>query len=236
MNRKTLIYEVYNLKKVYNDRITLQIGKLQIHKGTVYGIIGPVGSGKTSLLRAIAGLEKPTEGTLNYDNEPFKVNWLGKLTPPKEIKFVDTNGTGGSDLVSKYFSGKHGKRKDTIQKKYFNNGFRRFMWNQPLNTLSSGENSWIKMIDAIENDPRVLIVDHYAALLDDDMERDMNRRLKSMNRNLGTTIILSGAENSRIQKLASVMIYMDNGHISKVRSGNYNRTNRPYQKRSKGRS
>lgn len=232
MNNKTLIYEINNLKQGYNNRHTLQIGKLQIHKGTIYGMIGPVGSGKSSLLRHLAGLEKPTEGILIYDNQEFKTNWFGKIISPKEIKYISVNGENVNEHVSKYFSAKHGKRTEIIQKKYFNAGYRRFMWNQPMSTLSVGEISWIKIVDAIESDPRVLIIDNYAAFLDDDLERDVSRRLKNMNRNLGTTIILSGTDRTRIQRLASVMVFLDNGHISKVRSGNQKRDNRPYHKKS----
>ncbi len=232
MNKKTLIYEINNLKQVYNGRNILQIGKLQIHKGTIYGIIGPVGSGKSSLLWHLAGLEKSTEGHLIYDKQEFKTNWLGKINPPKEIKYISMSGERGHEHVSKYFSAKHGKRAETIQKKYFNAGYRQFMWNQPMSTLSNGEISWVKMIDAIESDPRVLIIDNYAAFLDNDMERDISRRLKNMNRNLGTTIILSGTERTRIQQLASVMVFLDKGHIAKVRSGSQKRISRPYHKKS----
>ncbi len=232
MNKKTLIYEINNLKQVYNDRNTLQVGKLQIHKGTIYGIIGPVGSGKSSLLRHLAGLEKQAEGNLIYDNQEFKTNWLGKINPPKEIKYINVSRERGKERVSEYFSSKHGKRTETIQKKYFNAGSRRFMWNQSMSTLSNGEISWIKMIDAIESDPRVLIIDNYAAFLDNDLERDVGRRLKNMNRNLGTTIILSGTDTSRIQRLAFVTVFLDNGHIAKVRSSSQKRANRPHYKKS----
>ncbi|MCH7613544.1 MAG: ATP-binding cassette domain-containing protein [Candidatus Marinimicrobia bacterium] len=232
MKNKTLIYEINNLKQVVNNRHTLQVGKLQIHKGTIYGIIGTVGSGKSSLLRHLAGLEKPTEGAIIYDNQEFKTNWFGKIISPKEIKYISVNGEKRNEPVSKYFSAKHGKRTEIIQKKYFNAGYRRFMWNQPMSTLSIGEISWVKMIDAIESDPRVLIIDNYAVFLDNDLERDVNRRLKNMNRNLGTTIILSGTDNTRIQRLASVMVFLDNGHIAKVRSGNQRRDNRSYYKKS----
>ena len=43
MNKKsTLIYELKNLKKVYNNNLILSIGRLQIHRGTIYGILGPI--------------------------------------------------------------------------------------------------------------------------------------------------------------------------------------------------
>ena len=40
-----------------------------------------------------------------------------------------------------------------------------------------------------------------------------------MNKDLGTTVILGSHDNRTITKFASVMIYFDNGHISKIRPG-----------------
>jgi ABC-type proline/glycine betaine transport system ATPase subunit len=64
------------------------------------------------------------------------------------------------------------------------------------------------------------------------MERDISRRLKSMNRNLGTTIILSGTDRTGIQQLASVLVFLDKGHIAKVRSRSQKGISRPYHKKS----
>ena len=46
MNQQsTLIYELKGLKKSYNKQTGLNIGRLQFHRGTIYGVIGPIGSG-----------------------------------------------------------------------------------------------------------------------------------------------------------------------------------------------
>ena len=219
MNRKTLIYEVQDLKKVYNKRNVLQIGRLQIHKGTIYGIVGPVGSGKTSLLKQLSGLEKQTEGKLLYDGQEFKISFLGKVKSPDEIKFLTLTGSRKKESVSRYFSSNHGKRSEEIRKHYFNKGFRRFMWEQAIDSLSQGELMWVKLVDAVESDPRVLIIDNYGSMLDEELEQEISSRLRRMNRNLGTTIILSSTNPVPIQKLVSVMIFLDKGHIAKIRSG-----------------
>ena len=219
MNRKTLIYEVQDLKKVYNKRNVLQIGRLQIHKGTIYGIVGPVGSGKTSLLKQLSGLEKQTEGKLLYDGQEFKISFLGKVKSPDEIKFLTLTGSRKKESVSLYFSSNYGKRSVEIRKHYFNKGFRRFMWEQAIDSLSQGELMWVKLVDAVESDPRVLIIDNYGSMLDEELEQEISSRLRRMNRNLGTTIILSSTNPVPIQKLVSVMIFLDKGHIAKIRSG-----------------
>ena len=51
-----------------------------------------------------------------------------------------------------------------------------------------------------------------------------------MNRTLGTTIIVSSPNEALVKNFASVLIFLDNGHISKIRS----RSNRPHRPRHSG--
>ena len=58
------------------------------------------------------------------------------------------------------------------------------------------------------------------------MEQEFRSQLKRMNRTLGTTIIVSSPNEDLVKNFASVLIFMDNGHISKIRSKS-NRSGRP---------
>ncbi len=70
----TLIYELENVKKVYDGRVVLQIKDLQIRQGEIIGLIGPNGSGKSTLLRLLALLEEPDEGIIRFCDEPARFN------------------------------------------------------------------------------------------------------------------------------------------------------------------
>ena len=63
------------------------------------------------------------------------------------------------------------------------------------------------------------MIDDYGTLMDSEMESEFRKRIQKMNRDLGTTIILASPTDHIIKKFASVIIYMDNGHVSKIRSG-----------------
>lgn len=68
----TLLYELENVKKLYDGRVVLQINDLQIRQGEILGLIGPNGSGKSTLLRLLAFLEKPDEGIIRFCGEPAR--------------------------------------------------------------------------------------------------------------------------------------------------------------------
>ena len=66
------IYDVQNLKLRFKTKKALEIKTLKFHNGLIYGICGNFGSGKTSLLKVLAGETKETGGTVLYQGNEFK--------------------------------------------------------------------------------------------------------------------------------------------------------------------
>ena len=232
--RSKLIYRIENLKKLYGDRTVLQVGRLQFHPGTVYGLIGSIGSGKTSLLKIMSALEKPSSGLIEYDSETFETNWFGKLKKYPDIYFANSDLLPQNISVRQIIRKRYSSKVDNIKSKYFSKGNKEKLWDIPLNSLSPGEKSWVNCIIAVEGDPRVLMIDDYGTLMDGEMETEFRKRILKMNRDLGTTIILASPTDQIIKKFASVVIYLDNGHVSKIRSGvskTYNKRPRPTKTR-----
>lgn len=61
--------KVENITKIIKSSTVLKDINLEFHSGKIYGIVGKNGSGKTMLLRVIAGLIKPTKGTVFIDGK-----------------------------------------------------------------------------------------------------------------------------------------------------------------------
>ena len=61
--------EITGLSKQYKDNIVLDDISLSINEGDVIGIIGPSGTGKSTLLRCIDQLEVPEKGSINLDGK-----------------------------------------------------------------------------------------------------------------------------------------------------------------------
>ena len=229
--RATLIYELKNLKKVYQQQPVISIGRLQIHRGTIYGILGPVGSGKTTSLRHLAGLEVQTEGILKYDNNEFERTWLGKIKVPQEIYYVGEHLVSAKRIVEQVIKSVYPDKSNRIVKRYFRGSVSKQILPLPLNFLSPGQRAWFDLVLALESDPRVLIQDNFATLFDNDMEFIARKELKRMNKDLGTTVILSSINDHVLKKFCSVLVYLENGHITKVRSGQLKKQRGDYSKK-----
>lgn len=65
--------ECSKLKKEYFKKTAVCDISLRLEKGRVYALLGPNGSGKTTFMKMAAGLVKPTQGTILYENKPIGV-------------------------------------------------------------------------------------------------------------------------------------------------------------------
>ena len=70
MNGHDIVIDVHGLTKKFNGRAVVRNLSMQVKRGTIYGFLGPNGSGKTTTIRMLCGLLTPDEGTgtcLGYD-------------------------------------------------------------------------------------------------------------------------------------------------------------------------
>lgn len=229
------IYEILNLKKSFGKYTALNIGRLQFHRGTIYGVVGPIGSGKTSLFKIMAGKEKSDSGSILYDSTAFETNWLGQTKAHPEIFLASVDLIPKSKKVSKVIQSINKNQMDRIVSRHFNTSVREQLLDRTVSSLSPGELAWLNMVIAVESDPRVLLVDDYATLFDPSLEKEFRTMLVKMNKDLGTTIILSAPSDYYLKNFTSVLIYLDNGHVSKIRSG-VSRMRRPLRSNGPKRS
>lgn len=70
MNGADIVIDVHGLTKKFDGRAVVRNLSMQVKRGTIYGFLGPNGSGKTTTIRMLCGLLTPDEGTgtcLGYD-------------------------------------------------------------------------------------------------------------------------------------------------------------------------
>ena len=196
----------------------------------------------------MAGFEKQSSGSLLYEGKGYEKNWMGKIKQNENIfSSIDPQHNGKNKTISSYVTAQFPKKKNLIENRYFKKSSFKHLWTRPIDMLSAGELNWLGMIIACECDPRVLLIDDYGMYFNSSMEKDFRNQLLKMNRSLGTTIILTSSSDMYLKYFASVLIFLDHGHISKIRTGNsrsnkrennykknsFNKNKRNYKKKKK---
>jgi len=73
------IVELNKIRKVYDEKVAVHELSLKIEPGTIFGLLGPNGSGKTSTIRMIIGITVPDSGTVSLFGQPFTRDHLKRV-------------------------------------------------------------------------------------------------------------------------------------------------------------
>ncbi len=168
LNKTNSIISVSNLTYQTHGADVISDFSFEIPKGAYVGIIGPNGGGKTTLLRLILGLIKPSKGTIQIlgrdisDSSVRKcIGYVaqrgGNLDPlfPATVEEVVKSGrTPRSGLLNSY--GKEDE--DAVQKVMNHLGIQKLA-KRPLSRLSGGERQKVLLARAMAGEPKILCLD-----------------------------------------------------------------------------
>ena len=149
--------EIKNLQKGYNNRPVIHGIDICVHQGEIHGLIGSNGAGKTTLLKCAAGIYKPAQGTIRYDEKDIYDNPEVKAEVAyvsEQLDFINIYSVAG---MAAYYQNFYG----TFSRKKFDDLAKRFGINPKKNigTLSKGQRSKLNFILAIAQQPKYLIMD-----------------------------------------------------------------------------
>jgi ABC-type Mn2+/Zn2+ transport system ATPase subunit len=179
-----------------------------IPQGAVAAIIGPNGSGKTTVIKAILGLVEPEQGDILLLGKHFHAarQFIGYV--PQRFDF-DRNFpmtvAEFMDLARRLHCGKHFP-KDVIAKKIDEVGLPQKILQSHLGELSGGQLQRVLIAQAIINDPLVLFLDEPASGIDIAGEATFYEVLEHLNQVHQTTVVMVTHEIAMISKLVDTVI------------------------------
>ena len=176
---------------------------LNVHRGDYLGIIGPNGGGKTTLLKIMLGLLKPTSGTVKLfgqDIHDFH-DWYKIAYVPQKVSTFDTKfpvtveevvmmGTYARRGLWKMSTAADRKKVDEALKKVDMHEFRR----QLVGDLSGGQQQRVFIARTLAADPEVVFLDEPTVGVDPDNEQQFFQLLKKLNNEFHLTLVLVSHE------------------------------------------
>lgn len=216
------VIEIKNLKKIYNNRIILNIDHLDFQESKIYAIVGPNGSGKTTLLKILNLLEKPDAGEISFLGQEL-INKLSSeiLEVRRKMTLVDQNPFLFHSTV--YDNITYGLKVRSILNKYQRNKVKRALKmvglsgfeNKKADQLSSGEEKRVAIARALVIEPDILFLDEPTASIDQRHQDVVERIIKNIKDEIKTTIIFTTHDLSQAYRSADEVISLLEGKIIK---------------------
>jgi ABC-2 type transport system ATP-binding protein len=209
--------EIKNLNKEYNNILAVKNINFTINKGSIVGLLGPNGCGKTTTIGMMLGLIKPTSGTVfingqNIENENNRTKILEKvnfISPyvelPKKLT-VEEN----LKVYGKLYGVSNLKDKISDLMKQLNLfEFKK----RKTGELSSGQKNRVSLAKALINEPEILFLDEPTASLDPDVGDYIRTYIENFASKKGTTILLASHNMNEVERLCNEVMMMKNGKI-----------------------
>jgi len=208
--------EVKLSKKLFSFELNID---LRVDKGSFVSIFGPSGAGKTTILRLIAGLEKPDFGYIKVDNEiwyssehninlPTRLRKIGfvfqdyalfeNMSVGKNIEFA-LESKSDSKLVDELL--------ELVQLKEYKN--------QKISILSGGQKQRLALIRALARKPKLLLLDEPMSALDLSLRVSLQDELLLLQKKFNTTALMVSHEVSEVAKLSNYIYIVKDGKILK---------------------
>ena len=209
--------EISNLSKRYNEALVVKNINFKINKGSIIGLLGPNGCGKTTTIGMILGLIKPTSGKVLINGEDMenetsrtkileKVNFISPYVElPKKLTVEENLKVYGRLYGVNNLNKKIPNLMDDLSLIEFKN--------RKTGELSSGQKNRVSLAKALINEPEILLLDEPTASLDPDIGDFIRTYVEKFASTKKTTILLASHNMSEVERLCNEVMMMKNGEI-----------------------
>src|SRR5580704_1480178 len=195
---------------------------IQIASGEFVALLGTSGSGKSSLLNLIAGLDRPTSGTVvvqKSDLAKFSREELAKYRlHTVGMVFQSFNLIPSMTLLEnvelplRFAEVDRGKREDLAKQALERVGLSARLRHRPTE-LSGGEQQRASLARALINRPQFLLADEPTGNLDSKTGTEIMNFIREFNQTLGMTVIMVTHERPLAERYANRMIFLADGKL-----------------------
>jgi ABC-2 type transport system ATP-binding protein len=188
------VIEAEGLTRRFGDFVAVDALDLEVERGTIYGFLGPNGSGKTTTVRMLIGLLTPSAGSikvlgrrLQRDSEWLRRH-IGYMTQHFSL-YDDLSVRENLSFVARVYGLHHGQARERIRSLVHVHGLGHIA-RRRAGTMSGGERQRLALAAATLHEPQLLFLDEPTSAVDPQSRRDFWDRLFDLV-DAGTTILVS---------------------------------------------
>lgn len=209
--------EVKSLWKSFGKVQALRGVDVTVESGDIVALLGPTGAGKTTLMKCIAGVERPDKGDIMFDGESVVD------TPPWErnvAMFFQTYALYPHMSVYDNIAYPLRERKmaeneikDIVHRVAEKLRISHLLSRKEPATLSGGEMQRVALARALVREPRVLLLDEPISNLDAKLREEMRAEFKRLHRELKRTLIYATPDYLEAFAVAEKIALINNGQV-----------------------
>ena len=204
-NIKEYVIKMLKKELMYQEFWALKDVNFEIKRGDRVGIMGLNGAGKSTLLKVIAGVLKPTEGTVKCN---------GKIVPLLELGAGFSQEYTGRENIYLY-GAVLGYSKEFLDEKFDEivdfSELGEFI-DVPIKNYSSGMKSRLGFSIATVVEPEILILDEVLSVGDKKFRRKSEKKIMDMF-DKGVTVLFVSHSLEQVQRICDRAIILDGGHL-----------------------
>lgn len=203
--------EIVDLTKQFGKKIVFEKINLTLKEGTITALLGPNGVGKTTLIKCILGLVKPSGGYILIDGKKIDKDFAYR----ENIGYMSQNAEFPENLTTKDLKAMLigiRKVKKGLDEELFESLNLAPHFEKPIKTLSGGTKQKVNAYLAFLFDPDILIVDEPTAGLDLVSALRLKEKIVK-ERHRGKTIIMSSHIVNEVEEISDDVILMAENKI-----------------------
>ncbi len=210
----------FKFSSLFEKKVVLNNINFSIEKGSSVGVLGRNGAGKSSMLKAVAGMLFPSAGTINV---------YGKVAPILAVGAgieMELNGFENIELTCSLLGY---SRKEIPQLKEKIADFSELSESdlkKPIKTYSTGMLSRLSFSIAVAESPEILIVDEVLAVGDQGFQQKCIHRIQEI-KDTGSTILFVSHSVDDVRRICDSVLFLDHGQL--VFQGNVEQGIQHYQ-------
>jgi putative ABC transport system ATP-binding protein len=212
------ILRTEHLSRIVKEKVLVQDATFEVRTGEVLAIVGPSGSGKSSLLRLLNRLDEPTTGTVYVEANDYRQ--IAPRDLRRKLGMVNQRpylfpGTVEQNL--RFGPAQRGESlsQDSVEQLLARVGLKGYA-SRNIANLSGGEAQRVSVARTLANSPLVLLLDEPTSALDETSKLEVESTIQNIVRDQGLTCILVTHDTAQAARLAERVLLLEAGRIARL--------------------
>ncbi|MBD3393183.1 MAG: ATP-binding cassette domain-containing protein [Chitinivibrionales bacterium] len=211
--------QITGIRKTFHEVVALEMVSLDITEGELFFLLGPSGCGKTTLLRIIAGFDKPDTGGIRFAGKdllaiPVEKRNIGMVFQNYSLwphMSVSDNVAYGMKMRGMRFTEIRRRVADALTMVDMAG-----LEDRKPGALSGGQQQRVALARALVYEPGLLLLDEPLSNLDAKLRKDMREEIRKIHRRLGITMVYVTHDQEEAASMADRLALMRDGRVVQV--------------------